>query len=171
MRSFEFGFGQNTGHQRTQWSANIDPTRKVAPMTDTHPYKNRRSALWHPLWLIAALLTVCVVAGCESARSTRTTRTTMRLDEGGVVERIDGLRIEIDETVEYELRTYSESGSQTTMSRFLNGWTLTVAPDHFTLGEHRFDGIERGDTLRFSTDGIALNGTRRWDWPHATRAE
>ena len=140
-------------------------------MTDIHPYKSRRSALWHPFWLIAALLTVCLVAGCESSHSTRTTSTTLLLEGGGSLDSIDGIRIEVGENIEFERQTHSETGYPTKTAQFINGWPLVIGEDHFTLGEHRFDGIERGDTLLFTSDGIAHNGTRRWDWPKPVDAE
>ena len=34
-----------------------------------------------------------------------------------------------------------------------------------TVGEHRFDGLKKGDAVRLSKKGIAVYGEERWDWP------
>jgi hypothetical protein len=47
----------------------------------------------------------------------------------------------------------------------VNEYAVTLEHGTLHLGQHRFEGLERGDEVALSLDGISVSGERRWDFP------
>jgi len=78
---------------------------------------------------------------------------------------MDGVRLDVDETLYFELSMNNDSAVATLEALKVDGLEVGLEDGVLTVGEHRFDGLKKGDAVRLSKKGIAVNGEERWDWP------
>ena len=84
---------------------------------------------------------------------------------GGMDLEVDGIQLDIDESVRFEYRRQSSTGREAVTEMSIDGWPFSIDGTTLRIGEHHFDGVQPGDRVVFSKTGISVNGERRWDFP------
>ncbi len=78
---------------------------------------------------------------------------------------LEGIRLDVDETLYFEFSMNNDPAVATLEALKVDGLEVGLEDGVLTVGEHRFDGLKKGDAVGLSTRGIAVNGEERWDWP------
>ena len=119
--------------------------------------------------LLLAIAVNAALVGCEGKNQPATTSShfSMSFDglTGGLDAQVNGVEVDIDETIKYVSETNRATGQETKTEVTVDGMPFLVLEGRFTIGDHSFDGIVKGDRIHLSTSGISVNDERRWDWP------
>ena len=120
----------------------------------------------------ALLVAVCCVSStgaCSDGTGTTTNIAYSSYDGPGVGVKIEysSVLVEMDASVQYVSNFHSQTGQPTVQTQSINGLPFQMVTGGFTLGDHTFDGLDVGDHVLITADGILVNGERRWDFPES----
>jgi|GEM_PF-2602978 len=84
---------------------------------------------------------------------------------GGLEVKVDGISVDVDESVHFQYRRTSTSPGGTQHEMTVEELPMSLEGGVLTIGTARFEGLVSGDSVVLSREGIRVNGERRWDWP------
>ncbi|MFT7671273.1 MAG: hypothetical protein ACI8X5_003990 [Planctomycetota bacterium] len=116
-------------------------------------YTSLGKGTWKIVWALFLVLVACSSDAEEASGTPVSTE----------------ISVTFGESMRYQHRTTSGTGTKDGSSTTLNGMDFEIRTDEevitVRLGAHTFGLMCPGDEVYFSKSGIFVNGDRRWDMP------